>query len=348
YQPADNIESADIVIINSCAVRDSAENRVYGLVKNLKILKKKKSNLEVIVTGCVPGASSREKSGRQKKKLTKGLRDFARPVDASQFDFEIKPKRGNPKIISIPISNGCNNFCSYCVVPLARGPEVSRSMKEIIDEAKIAIKNGGEEIMLIGQNVNSYGADLIKDAKKYKLPSGREIKPVIVKHLGKYRLPTLFPYLLEEICKIKGVKKVSFMSSNPWDFSDELINVIAKYPQINREIHIPLQSGDDEVLKRMNRWYTRDGYLKLIKKIRNKILGVSFTTDIIVGFPGETKAQFEKTVDLAKKINFNIAHIACYSPRLGTMSEKNFKNDVPILEKKRRLHILDEIINKKL
>jgi tRNA-2-methylthio-N6-dimethylallyladenosine synthase len=161
------------------------------------------------------------------------------------------------------------------------------------------------------------------------------------------RIPTLFPYLLEEICKIDKIKKVSFISSNPWDFSDELIEVIAKNPKIDRNIHLPVQSGDDEILRKMNRRYTRDEYLKLIAKLKSKIKNVKISTDIIVGFPGETKKEFENTVKLSREVGFVKAYIACYSPRPGTAAWKIFADNVSHSEKNRRFHILDNLINKK-
>lgn len=165
----------------------------------------------------------------------------------------------------------------------------------------------------------------------------------MVKHLNRHRIPTLFPYLLECVAQIPGLKKVSFISSNPWDFSDELIEVIARYENINRVIHLPVQAGSDAILKRMNRWYTRDEYLALIEQIRTRVPEATFTTDIIVGFPGETLAQFEETIDLAKRVNFSQTFIAWYSPRPGTAAMKGMEDDVPIEEKQRRYHELDSI-----
>ena len=215
-------------------------------------------------------------------------------------------------------------------------------------EIKELAAKGCKEVTLLGQNVNSYGADLVKNATKgYKLPSGRIVKPVMVKHLGRIRIPTLFPYLLEEVCKIDKIKVVKFISSNPWDFSDKLIEVIAQSPKIDRNIHLAVQSGDDEVLKRMNRWYSGSQYLELVKKIKNKINGAQISTDIIVGFPGETKRQFENTVALAKNADFAYAYVAKYSQRPVTAAAKAFPDDVPHGEKERRFHILDQLINHK-
>jgi tRNA-2-methylthio-N6-dimethylallyladenosine synthase len=197
-------------------------------------------------------------------------------------------------------------------------------------------REGYTQVTLIGQNVNSYGSDL---------KSGT-IKPVYVKHLGRLRIPTLFPYLLEEVSKIKGLKRIDFISSNPWDFSDELIGVIARNSNISRHIHLPLQSGDNAVLKRMNRWYTREEYLSLVKKLRKSIQDVTISTDIIVGFCKETRVQFNNTVNLAKKVGFSKAYVAMYSDRPMTAAHNVYKDDVPHAEKKRRWAILEELINK--
>jgi tRNA-2-methylthio-N6-dimethylallyladenosine synthase len=164
-----------------------------------------------------------------------------------------------------------------------------------------------------------------------------------VKHLNRHRIPTLFPYLLEAVAEIPGVKKVTFISSNPWDFSDELIEVIAQHENIDRLLHLPIQAGSNEVLKRMNRWYTREEYLELVDRIKAKIPGVQFTTDIIVGFPGETREQFEETIDMVKRVNFVKSYIAWYSPRPGTAATKGMADDVSIEEKQRRFHELDAV-----
>ena len=265
--------------------------------------------------------------------------------------FEYSPKRATGKLASIPISNGCNNFCTYCIVPFSRGKERSRPFTEIVREAEEAVRAGRDEILLLGQNVNSYGADFFTDAlggraDAFRLPDGREVKPVMVKHLGRHRIPTLFPELLDSVAAISGVRKLSFISSNPWDFSDDLIATIARHKNIDRLLHLPVQAGSDTVLKRMNRWYTRDAYLALIEKIRKCIPEVRFTTDIIVGFPGETLEDFGQTLDLARRVKFEKGYIAWYSPRPGTAASK-FSDDVPYEEKKRRWKELDEAVNSK-
>jgi tRNA-2-methylthio-N6-dimethylallyladenosine synthase len=176
--------------------------------------------------------------------------------------------------------------------------------------------------------------------------NGREVSPVYVKHLGRHRIPTLFPYLLEDVSKM-DFEKIDFYSSNPWDFSDELIDVIAKYPNITRTIHLPVQSGDNEVLKRMNRWYTSQEYLEIIQKLKKKIPEIRFTTDIIVGFCGETENEFKQTVSLVEKVGFDKAYISIYSPRYMTAATKVMDDDVPHEVKKERWRYLNEMINKK-
>ena len=306
-KPSKKIEQADYIVINTCMVRESAENRVYGLVNNLTKFKNQSFDKlridpeqsrmgqnskirmpKIIVTGCMVGMAVRDKSGQFMRKIRNAMPVVDEFLPIEEIGFDHKPIRTEKIHAWVPISNGCNNFCTYCVVPFTRGREVSRPFKEIINEVKQLAKQGYSKITLLGQNVNSYGADIIisniKNQKskthlkiknldfnenlKFKIEN-YDKKPVYVRHLGRYRIPTLFPYLLEDICKINGIKKVDFMSSNPWDFSDELIKVIQKNKKITRNIHLPVQSGDNEILKRMNRWYTAEQYLALISKIKN-------------------------------------------------------------------------------
>ena len=350
FEAADSEEDADTIVINTCVVRERAAEKVFGLVRNLAHLKAKNPQLAFVITGCLIGAASREPSGRMMKALRERLPDV-QFLPLEEVGFEYSPKRAAGKLASIPISNGCNNFCTYCIVPFSRGKERSRPFADIVSEAEDAVSSGRDEILLLGQNVNSYGADFFVDAlggraEAFRLPDGQAVKPVMVKHLGRHRIPTLFPRLLEAVASIPGVRKLSFISSNPWDFSDELIDTIARHENIDRLLHLPVQAGSDAVLKRMNRWYTRDEYLALLARIRARITGVRFTTDIIVGFPGETPEDFELTLDLAKRANFEKGYIAWYSPRPGTAASK-FPDDVPYEEKKRRWKELDALVNGK-
>lgn len=332
YQKSASIENADHIIINTCAIRQSAEDRVYALVKKLKL-----NNKKVVLTGCMVGMAVKDKSGKLLERLKTAAPAIDEFLPIEEVGFETVPARHNKTHAYIPISNGCNNFCTYCVVPYSRGREVSRPVKDMINEIKDLVKKGTEEITLVGQNVNSYGNDIIESVP--------HIKPVYVKHLGRQRIPTLFPHLLSEIAKIKKIKKISFISSNPWDFSDELIEVIAKNPKIDRNIHLPVQSGDNKILKKMNRWYTDREYLNLVKKIKSKIPKVKLSTDIIVGFPTETDKAFQNTVNLCSEVGFVKAFIAEYSPRPGTIAYKNFPDNISNTIKKQRFRILDKLIN---
>jgi tRNA-2-methylthio-N6-dimethylallyladenosine synthase len=316
------------------------------------------------------GMAAREKTGKMLSKLSKklpGVDEFL-PIEEVGFDFAAI--RTDPHHAWVPISNGCNNFCTFCVVPFTRGREISRPFEDVIAECKELADKGIAHISLVGQNVNSYGADLLvgegniqamrdlPDKTYFQKPivtkgksatytvNGKTVKPTFVKHLGRLRIPTLFPQLLQEVCAIDGVKLVDFISSNPWDFSNELITVMKENEKLSRDIHLALQSGDNEVLRRMNRWYTREEFLQLTKKIKIAMPNARISTDIIVGFCGETKEQFEQTVDLVKKVGFSKAYVAMYSDRPMTAAHKAYTDDVPHAEKKRRWRILEELINK--
>jgi len=370
YTRARTMKAADDVVVNTCMIRQSAENRVYGIVHNLTEEKKKGRKVKIVVTGCMVGMAAREKSGKMLSSLARkmpGVDEFL-PIEEVGFDFA--PVRTDPHHAWVPITNGCNNFCTFCVVPFTRGREISRPLSDIIAECKDLAARGSTHITLVGQNVNSYGADLLLGEKNVQvmrdLPGktyferkrekniprktytvdGKTVMPTYVKHLGRLRIPTLFPQLLTEVARIEGVMLVDFISANPWDFSDDLIRVLADNPKMSRDIHLPVQAGDNEVLRRMNRWYTREEYLALIMKLRDAMPDVRISTDIIVGFCGETAEQFEATVDVARKAKFSKAYIAMYSDRPMTAAHKVYTDDVPYKEKKRRWTILEELINK--
>ncbi len=344
FTKARSYQSANYVAVNTCMIRHSAENRVYGLVNNLALIKEakrqKKEFYKIIVTGCMVGMAYRDKTGKYLARLREIMPAVDEFMPIEEVGFDNQPIRTDKKSALVPISNGCNNFCTYCVVPFTRGREVSRALEDIIPECRNLKEKGYEEVILLGQNVNSYGADLVQQKKV-----GRNIKPVYVKHLGRFRLPTLFPYLLEEVAKL-GFRKVDFVSSNPWDFSDELIEVVARHPNITRTLHLPVQSGDNNILKKMNRWYTHEEYLTLVTKIRDKIPEAKFTTDIIVGFCGEMEDAYRNTVELCKKVGFEKAYIAMYSVRPFTAAGKVIPDDVPFAVKKKRWMELDTIVNK--
>src|SRR3989344_6014614 len=349
YKTSKSLKSATEVVINTCMIRQSAEDRVTGLVNNIVSTSRqlRKSKPKIVITGCMVGMATRDESGKYLKDLRHRMPEVDEFLPLEEVGFDYPALRNDVSKAWVPISNGCNNFCTFCVVPFTRGREVSRPFADIIDEIKDLVKKGCREVTLLGQNVNSYGADLVKNSNGYKLPTGRIVRPVMVKHLGRFRIPTLFPYLLEEVCKITNIKTVKFISSNPWDLSNKLIDVIANNHKIDRNLHLAVQAGDDEVLKRMNRWYTQKEYLDLVKRIRTKIPEAQISTDIIVGFPGETKEQFENTIKLAQKADFAYAYVAKYSLRPNTAATKAFTDDVPHAEKERRFHILDQLINHK-
>jgi tRNA-2-methylthio-N6-dimethylallyladenosine synthase len=281
----------------------------------------------------------RDKTGKMMSELKRRMPAADQFLPLEEIGFELAPLRQDSLTALIPISNGCNNFCTYCVVPYTRGREVSRPFDNIVNEAKEAYKKGFKKVLLLGQNVNSYGSDIFLEGKKQQ-----DLKPVYVKHLGKHRIPTLFPHLLAAVAQI-GFEDVNFISSNPWDFSDELIDEIAKHKNITRTFHLAVQSGDDTVLKRMNRWYTAQEYIDLIERIKKKIPEAHITTDIIVGFCGETDEEFKNTVKLCKKIKFDRAFISIYSNRRGTHAYKHIPDDIPHVIKDKRWKMLDKLVN---
>ena len=298
HKHAPRINGADLILVNMCSVRQSAVDRVYGLSPKLKKLKERNRKLKTILTGCIT----------KKDKIK-----FREIFD----EIRENPRKADPPSQFIPISNGCNNFCTYCVVPYTRGPLVCRYYGEIIKDVKRALKSNIKELWLLGQNVNLYRSKKINFAK-----------------------------LLKMINNIPGNFSIRFTSPHPADFTDELINTMAKCEKVAKYLNLPVQSGDDVILKKMNRPYTVKKYKKLVRKIREKMPGINLSTDVIVGFPGESKKQFENTAKLFKEINFDLAYVAKYSARPGTAAFK-MKDDVSLQEKKRREKALQKIILKK-
>lgn len=371
YVVATDIGEADDIIINTCMIRQKAEDRVYGLVHNLAKEKEEGRKLKIVVTGCMVGMAVREKTGKMLSLLKKKMPSVDEFLPIEEVGFDHAPIRTDPRNAWVPITNGCNNFCTFCVVPFTRGREISRPFEDVLLECFSLAEQGYTHVTLVGQNVNSYGADILIGEKNiqvlrdipdktYFSESRKEskadgltftykdsrYKPTYVLHLGRLRIPTLFPLLLEEICKIEGLSTIDFISSNPWDFSDELIDTIARNAKISRRIHLPVQSGDNTVLARMNRWYTREEYLAIVSKLKKRIGGVTISTDIIVGFCGESEEQFQNTVALARSVGFSKAYIAMYSDRPMTAAHKAYEDNVSYTEKKRRWEILEELINK--
>jgi len=314
YTETEDYKKADIIIFNTCCVRENAEERLFGKVGEIKALKEEK-NVIIAIGGCMMQESHMVDKIRKSypfvdiifgthtiqnlpENIYKAIEKNEKIKDVIDTDGEIYEglpiKRTNQFKASITIMYGCNNFCTYCIVPYVRGRERSRKPEDIISEISELAKEGYKEITLLGQNVNSYN--------------------------GKGNVK--FPILLQEICKIDGIEIIRFISSHPKDFSDELIKTIAKNNKISRIIHLPLQSGSTKVLKEMNRKYTKEDYLKLIEKIKIKIPEAVFSTDIIVGFPGESNKDFEDTLDVVKKVNFEQIFMFIYSKRDGTVASK--------------------------
>jgi tRNA-2-methylthio-N6-dimethylallyladenosine synthase len=348
------LEKADLVLVNTCSVRQTAEDRTSGINRKILKLKKQNPNLIFAVTGCMPG---RDKDGRLRKKIPSAdlffpiidlprLPAWLKELRPNWFDIKfedvgeywtIDPKRELNYKASITIQIGCNNFCSYCVVPYARGREKNRPVKEILAEIKKAVKNGAKEITLLGQVVNNYRAPDPENYNKKNLfsPSAREGV--------KGRKENDFAALLWEVNNIPGDFRIFYTAPDPQHFDDFQIKALS-LPKMVNYLHLPVQAGDNEILKKMNRKYTREQYIKLIKKIRVQKPEIAIGTDIIVGFCGETKKQFEQTVDLYKKCDFDIAYLAMYSERSGTVAAKIYKDDVSMEEKKRRWRVLQDLM----
>ena len=320
YENTDDISKANLYIINTCCVRENAEEKLFGKLGEVKKLKEK-NNLIIAICGCM----MQEKHIQEKIKQsypyvdivfgTHTLHKFPEDVykilmerkkvkDIIDIDGEVYEglpiKREDKKRASVTIMYGCNNFCTYCIVPYVRGRERSRKPEDILNEIKELAEEGYKEITLLGQNVNSY--------------NGGE-------NYG-------FANLLEDVEKIDGIEIIKFISPHPKDFTDDVIDVIAKSKKISRILHVPLQSGSTDILKKMNRKYTKEQYLGLIQKIKAKVPDVFFSTDIIVGFPGETEEDFEETLDVVRKVNFEQVFMFIYSRRVGTVADK-MKDQIP-------------------
>ena len=337
-------KDADLVIVNSCSVRQKGIDRIWGGIKKWQAQNKK-----IVITGCVLESDRKKYAARNIffidiRNLSK-LNNFLKQISShnrysdyssiyNRLDyFDIKPTYQG-KIAYIPIMTGCNNFCSYCAVPLTRGREKSRPMEDIIKEVKDVVDSGFKEIWLLGQNVNSYG--IIKNAK---LKSQSDKSKCEIDN-------TNFIKLLKSVDNLSGDFKFNFISSNPQDMGDDLIDTFANLKKWTKELHLAMQSGDDEILRKMNRKCTSQQFLDLVSRLKLEIRNLKLSTDIIVGFPSETKVQFKNTVKICKKIGFWKAYVNQYSPREGTVSAK-MTDDVPAGEKKRRWEVLNKLINKK-
>lgn len=333
-------KEADVVVVNTCVVKERAENKIYGFVRNLKEDKARNPNLRIVVTGCLVGTAVRDSTGQIYKALQRRMPLVDEFLPMEEVGFEYIPVRTDTKHAWVVISNGCNNYCTYCIVPFSRGKERSRPYADIIQEVEGLTAKGCESLMLLGQNVNSYGSDIMLAAKEkgeaFVEFEGRKISPSFITHLGRLRIPTLFPQLLDRVAQIPGLKKISIMSSNPWDFSDELIDIYAKHKNIDRLLHLPVQHGDSAILKRMNRWYTREQYIELVNKLKARIPELQLTTDLIVGFPGETEEDFETLLDFLEEAELDRVGAFTYSPVNGAPANE-LPNAVPEEVKEERL-----------
>lgn len=346
YTKTEDEKKADLFVVIACSVRQSAVLSIYGKVRDLNQMKVANPKFRTVLTGCVlakdkkklgkvfdvmleikdlgklPGllAYSSNESEKSKTKLNSSrIHSNNRPLGSGYLT--ITPLYESSFRAYVPISTGCDNYCSYCAVPYTKGREKSRPTEEIISEIRELIKNGYKEITLLGQNVNSYGHDLT----------------------GSVKDNSPFISLLLELDQIPGDYRIYFYSNHPKDMTDELIQTLATLKHFPHYIHLPLQSGNDEIIRGMNRHYTKEQYLDLVARIRKAMPDVTLTTDIIVGYPGETEEQFMDTAEVMKKAEYDMAFIAQYSPREGTVSAKQ-ADDVSKAEKIRREKILQKIV----
>lgn len=360
-------KDADIIFILSCSVRKTAVDRVMSVAKNNK-------GKKVVITGCVL-------EDDRKKYLKKNvlLWDLNKPEELIEIlnchseqseesqkrdpsvallpqddkkiivnDIEKIFSEGSPASSYLPIMIGCNNFCSYCAVPYVRGREKSRPVDEIVNDLKKMIQKGHKEITLLGQNVNSYNPDIISTgsspANASVISTSRQERDEKSHSLQSKTLP--FALLLKTLNDIPGDFQISFTSNHPKDMTDDIIAAVRDLTKVKKEIHLPLQSGSNKILKAMNRPYTKETYLELIDKIKQEIPGVRITTDTIIGFPGETEEDFQETVEVFEKVGYYQSFNNKYSPRAGTAAYK-LGDPIPWSEKQRRWKILNDIANKK-
>jgi len=329
YQATTSFSNADLVIINTCVVRQSAENKVLGTLGLLKGLKNKHPHLQILVTGCLVDSDTQELKRRfPHVDLLFKPGDFQELIAWGQKqDIPIEQRllrytRNDTWMplspcAFIPIIQGCDNFCSYCIVPYRRGREVSRPLGEIVCEVEELVRRGIKEVTLLGQNVDSYGHDL---------PGHPELAD-----------------LLNELSNIDGLVRIRFLTNHPKDISPKLIDTVASLDKVCEHLELPVQAGDDDILKAMRRGYTVEQYRELAHTIRHKIPQISVSTDIIVGFPGETEEQFEHSLSVLKEIRFDVVHVAAYSPRPGTIAWREYQDDIPSDVKKERLNKIEEL-----
>lgn len=331
YEPAAEMEQADVIVFNTCCVRETAEQKIYGHIGQVKKLKQRNRNLIVAVVGCMSqqeGVAEQIKESYPYVNIVLGTGNLSMLKDAvaglqksrknrvynteflSDVEEDFETTRTSYPNAWVNINYGCNNFCTYCIVPYVRGRERSRQKSDVVAEVAKLVAEGYKEITLLGQNVNSYGKDL---------------QPQVS-----------FAELLNAVAAIEGDFRIRFMTSHPKDLSDEVIDAVAANKKVCNNIHLPVQSGSNEILRRMNRHYTREQYLALVDKIKTKIPDVGITTDIMVGFPGETEQDFADTLDLVKKAKYSSAFCFVYSRRKGTPAY-SMPDQIPYAEKKSRI-----------
>ena len=316
YHYVPNVTDADLIVINTCVVRQNAEDRAVHKLQNFKPLKKARPDIIIAVTGCWV-----ESNNDQLKKTFPFVDYFFKAgecppwVDRAKW-LQALPKEPQPATY-VPIIQGCNNFCAYCVVPYRRGREKSRPLPEIVCEVKELVNRGTREVTLLGQNVDSYGHDLPE-------------KPALSD-------------LLTELNDIEGLYRIRFLTNHPKDMSLRLIQTVARLEKVCKNITLPAQAGSNEILKAMRRGYTIEEYRRLVNEIRSEIPDVGLVSDIIVGFPSETEAQFQQTVNLLTEVKFDTVHLAAYSPRPGTIAAREMVDDVSADDKKRRLTLLESL-----
>jgi tRNA-2-methylthio-N6-dimethylallyladenosine synthase len=336
-------EEADVIVLNTCVVRQSAEDKAYGRLSSLKPLKAKNPALVINLMGCLVGIQDDEKLRKRfpyvdvfsppsdPGPLVAFLtQDEARGLEATEtnarfalMDYEIVlPEHERGKLVAafIPVVLGCSHACTFCIIPSRRGGERSRPALEVLAEVRSLVAQGVREVTLLGQIVDRYGIDL---------PGGPNLAG-----------------LLRELNQVEGLERIRFLTSHPNYFSDDILDAVAELPRVMPHIEIPVQAGDDEVLKNMRRGYTQAEYRKIVQKIRERIPDSSIATDIIVGFPGESEKQFMQTYQLLEDLRLDVAHLARYSIRPGTVAERRFPNDVPEEEKMRRFRMLEELQEK--
>ncbi len=339
FKETDSMERADLILLNTCAIRENAHNKVFGMIGRLKHMKEERPNIITGICGCMAQEEvvvdeildkysfldfvfGTHNIHELPNVLFKAMNESKIEVDVYSCEGDIiedmPVKRDSKYKAWVNIMYGCDKFCTYCIVPYTRGKQRSRRFGDIIREVQSLKESGYKEVTLLGQNVNAYGKDLNLE---YDMGD-----------------------LLEAVAKT-GIERIRFVTSHPWDFTDKMIKVIAEYDNIMPYIHLPLQSGSDRILKLMGRRYTKESYLELFNKIKKTIPGVSITTDIIVGFPGETEADFEDTMDVVKECKFDSAFTFIFSPREGTPAAK-MKDEVTLEEKEKRLYELNKLVNK--